>query len=91
MEETKIRLPKEGEVLGVVEQMVGFDRLSVRCRDGHVRTCRIPGRLKKRVWMKEGDVVLVKPWVVEGDKRGDIVNVYSKGEVEILRKLGLWE
>jgi initiation factor 1A len=41
--------------------------------------------------MKEGDVVLVKPWVVEGDKRGDIVNVYSKGEVEILKKLGLWE
>jgi translation initiation factor 1A len=89
--EAKIRLPKEGEVLGVVEQMVGFDRLSVRCRDGHVRTCRIPGRLKKRVWMREGDVVLVEPWLVEGDKRGDIVNVYTKAEAEVLKKLGLWE
>ena len=91
MEESKIRLPKEGEVLGVVEQMLGFDRLSVRCKDGHVRVCRIPGRLKKRMWMSEGDVVLVKPWIVQSDDKGDIVTVYSKAEVEILRKMKLLE
>lgn len=90
-EEEKIRLPKEGEVLGVIEQMVGFDRLVVRCADGHVRKCRIPGRLKKRVWMSEGDVVLVKPWIVESDERGDIVAAYSKTEVEVLKRLGLWK
>lgn len=87
----RLRLPKEGEVLGVVEQMVGFDRVTVRCRDGHVRTCRIPGRLKKRVWMKEGDVVLVEPWLVQGNERGDIINVYTKTEVEDLKRLKLWE
>ncbi|MEM2674282.1 MAG: translation initiation factor eIF-1A [Candidatus Hadarchaeales archaeon] len=87
----RLRLPKEGEVLGVVEQMVGFDRVTVRCRDGHVRICRIPGRLKKRVWMKEGDVVLVEPWLVQGNERGDLVNVYTKTEVEDLKRLKLWE
>jgi translation initiation factor 1A len=90
-EEGRLRLPKDREVLGVVEQIVGFDRLRVRCRDGHVRICRIPGKMKKRDWVRVEDVVIVVPWEVEGDRKGDLVYRYTGTEVEWLKKKGLWE
>jgi len=91
MEETRLRLPQKEEVLGVVEQMFGFDRLRVRCKDGRVRNCRIPGKMRKRLWVREGDVVIVKPWPVQGDERGDIVHRYTVPQVDWLRKEKLWE
>ncbi|MEM3402315.1 MAG: translation initiation factor eIF-1A [Candidatus Hadarchaeales archaeon] len=90
-EEQKLYIPKGNEILGVVDQMFGFDRLRVRCRDGHVRNCRIPGRMRKRMWVREGDVVVVKPWPVQGEERGDIIFRYTKTQAEWLKKRGLWE
>jgi translation initiation factor 1A len=89
--EEHIYLPEKDEVLGIVDQMFGNDRVRVRCRDGKIRNCRIPGKLRKRVWILEGDVVAVKPWAVQGGERGDIVYRYTKTQVERLRKMGLWE
>lgn len=86
----RLRLPQEGEVFGVVEQMMGFDRLRVRCKDGKTRMCRIPGKFRKRMWVKENDVVIVKPWGVQGDQRGDIVHRYTKTQVDWLVRKGIW-
>ena len=86
----RLRIPKENEVLGIVEQMMGFDRLRVRCKDGHVRMCRIPGKHRKRLWVRENDVVIVRPWVVQGDKKGDIVHRYLGSQIGWLRRKGLW-
>ena len=55
----KIRIPRNDEVLGIVESMLGANKLKVRCQDNVIRTCRIPGKMRKRIWMREGDVVLV--------------------------------
>ena len=49
MEIARIRLPKEGEVIGIVEMMLGGDKMKVICDDGKTRICRIPGKLRKRV------------------------------------------
>ena len=87
----KLRVPGAGEIFGVVDQIVGFDRLRVRCRDGHVRICRIPGKMKKRDWVRIDDVVIVSPWKVQGDKKADIVHRYSRTEVEWLRRKGILE
>jgi translation initiation factor 1A len=87
----KLYIPKEGEVLGVVEQMFGFDRVRVRCRDGYVRNARIRGKLRKRMWVREGDVVVISPWPVQGDKRGDVIFRYTRTQLEWLKKRGLWE
>lgn len=86
----RLRVPRSNEVLGVVEQMYGFDRLRVRCKDGHVRTCRIRGKIRKRLWVREGDVVIVSPWPVQGDEKGDILYSYKRTQVEWLRNKGLW-
>ena len=87
----RLRMPRTGEILGIVEQMFGFDRLRVRCADGHVRTCRIRGKIRKRLWVRESDVVLVQPWLVQSEERGDVVHRYTHTQVEWLRKRGLWE
>ena len=55
-------LPVANDVLGIVVKLLGFDRVLVKCQDGHERLCRIRGKMKRRVWIREGDVVLVSPW-----------------------------
>ena len=60
----------------------------VRCLDGNTRNCRIPGRLKRKLWVREGDLVLVEPWQFEGDKKGDIIFKYRPIQVNFLRQQG---
>ncbi|RLE64133.1 MAG: translation initiation factor eIF-1A [Thermoprotei archaeon] len=88
-EEKELRVPMEGEVLGIIIQMLGYDRVRVKCADGKVRLCRIPGKMKKRVWMRLGDIVLVGPWDFQADKRGDILYRYEHSEVRKLEEKGL--
>ena len=83
-------MPAKGEVLGLVDQMMGFDRLRVRCKDGHTRICRIPGKIRKRLWIRVNDVVIVRPWAVEGEEKGDIVHRYTSTQLDWLIKKGLW-
>ena len=83
-----IVLPGGSDVLGIATKLLGFDRLMVKCQDGHERLCRIRGKMKRRVWIREGDVVLVSPWDFQSDKRGDIIWRYTRGQAEWLRKKG---
>ncbi|MFW9984573.1 MAG: translation initiation factor eIF-1A [Candidatus Odinarchaeota archaeon] len=85
----RVRMPREGEVLGIAVQLLGYDRVRVKCADGKARLCRIRGTMKKRVWIREGDVVLVAPWDFQTDKRGDIIWRYSQGEAGWLERRGL--
>lgn len=75
--------PVEGEVICVVKKMLGAEHIVVLCTDGKQRTVRIPGRMRKKVWIKEGDVVLVAPWDFQPDK-GDIVYRYMHDEIRKL-------
>lgn len=88
-EVVRVRIPREGEVLGIAVQLLGHDRVRVKCADGKSRLCRIRGTMKKRVWIREDDVVLVAPWDFQTDKRGDIIWRYSQGEAGWLEKRGL--
>jgi translation initiation factor 1A len=81
--------PSAGDVLGVVVKLLGFDRILVKCQDGHERLCRIRGKMKRRVWIRDGDVVLVSPWDFQSDKRGDVVWRYTHAQAETLRRKGL--
>jgi translation initiation factor 1A len=81
-------LPVANDVLGIAEKMLGFDRLLVKCQDGHERLCRIRGKMKRRAWIRVRDVVLVSPWDFQSDKRGDIIWRYKRNQVEWLRRKG---
>ena len=84
----RVRVPTEGEVLGTVIAMVGGGRLQVECKDGKERLVRIPGKIKRTIWVRPGDVVLLKPWEIEKDKKADIVWRYNHLQVEWLKKHG---
>lgn len=84
----RVRLPRGREVLGVLESRLGGSRCDVRCLDGKTRNCRIPGRLKRKLWVREGDIVLVEPWEHGGDERGDLVFKYRPVQVQWLQKNG---
>lgn len=84
----RMRLPKGKEVLGLVVGLVGGSRMIVACKDGKERNCRVPGRFKKELWVKDGDVVIVLPWEIEGDKRGDIIWRYTPLQARTLREKG---
>jgi len=88
MEEIKIRLPKGNEVLGVVEEKLGGARFRVACTDNKTRICRVPGALKRSLWIDLDNVVLVKPWELQPDSRGDIVARYNEQEIKILKEKG---
>jgi translation initiation factor 1A len=78
--------PSKNDVLGVVQKMLGFDRVLVKCQDGHIRVCRIRGKMKRRTWIREGDIVLVSPWEFQGDERGEIFWRYTSSQVDELRR-----
>ena len=59
-----------------------------RVGNGNSRICRIPGRLKRKMWLREGDFVLVEPWELGGDEKGDIIFKYKPTQVEWLKKKG---
>ena len=85
---SELVLPSANDVLGVAIKLLGFDRVLVKCQDGHERLCRIRGKMKRRVWIREGDIVLVSPWDFQSDKRGDLIWRYTKAQAETLRRKG---
>jgi translation initiation factor 1A len=85
----RLRMPRGREVLGILDQRLGGSRQKVRCLDGKTRICRIPGRLKRMLWVREGDIVIVEPWELSGDEKGDIVYKYTRTQAIAVRKRGM--
>jgi translation initiation factor 1A len=84
----KLVLPRDNELIGRVTKATGASNFMVLCSDNNERLCTIPGRLKRLFWVKEGDIVLVKPWIVQSNERGDIIWRYSLMDKEELKKRG---
>ncbi|MEM2111122.1 MAG: translation initiation factor eIF-1A [Candidatus Bathyarchaeia archaeon] len=82
-------MPSKNDVLGVATKLLGYDRVLVKCQDGHERICRIRGKMKRRVWIRIGDIVLVSPWDFQSDTRGDLIWRYTKGQADYLRQKGI--
>jgi translation initiation factor 1A len=80
-------LPEQGELLGRVQKISGGNQVLVQCTDGMVRLCRIRGKMKRRMWIREGDIVLVSPWDFD-PKRADIVWRYIKDHADWLENNG---
>ena len=83
----RVKLPKENECMGVIEQRVGGKRMIVKCVDGKARNCRVPWRLKRKLWLREGDIVLIEPWEFD-DEKGDVIFKYHPAQVNWLKKKG---
>ncbi len=87
--EIRLKKPGQGETLAIVESMLGTNKVKIMCQDGKARIGRIPGKLRKRVWMRERDVVIIKPWDIQGEKFADIIYRYNPTEASLLRRKGI--
>jgi len=83
----EIKLPEGNEELfGRVIKMMGGENVMVKCKDNVTRRGRIRGKLKRRVWIRDNDVVIIAPWDFGNDERGDILWRYTLPQVEWLKQ-----
>lgn len=84
---TRVKLPRGREVIGIIEQRLGGNKMMVSCMDGKSRNCRVPGRLRRALWLRPNDVVIVEPWELDNTK-ADVLFKYRPNQVDWLRKNG---
>ena len=84
----RVKMPRGREVIGIITQRVGGSRMLVSCMDGKTRNCRVPGRKRRELWLREGDAIIIEPWEFDNDK-GDVLFKYSKTAIENLNRDGL--
>ena len=84
---TRVRLPniKENEMFGIADQLLGASKIRVMCEDGVSRVGRIPGKIKKRMWIREGDLLIISIWDFEPSKC-DVKFRYTKTQASNLSK-----
>ncbi len=85
---TRVRFPRDDEFIGIVEKRLGGSRMNIRTMDGKEILARVPGRAKKYLWIREGDIVLLKPWELDKDK-ADLFYKYKPNERKALEKKGM--
>jgi len=83
----RVKLPRGREVIGILDQRLGGNKMMVACVDGKSRNSRVPGRLKRALWLRPGDVVIVEPWELD-DTKADVLFKYRPNQIEWLRKNG---
>ncbi len=79
-------LPGVGQLLGIAKKMLGNDRAMVLCTDRKLRNCRIKGKIRRRVWIREGDAVVVELWGFQDDEKGTIIGRYVASQRTWLRE-----
>ena len=84
---TRVRLPRGEQVIGIIEQRLGGNKMMVSCLDGKSRNCRVPGRLKRALWLRPNDVVIVQFWEFDKDK-ADVIFKYRPNQIDWLKKNG---
>jgi len=91
----RIKLPKGGEQFAVVVEMSGGSRMRALCADNKTRMIRIGGKLKKRMWCRENDLIIIKPWTIQSDQKADLVHRYLPTERQrvakhIPKEINIW-
>tara|TARA_B100001750_G_scaffold203447_1_gene179227 strand:- start:51 stop:452 length:402 start_codon:yes stop_codon:yes gene_type:complete len=85
----RVTLPykPKGEMFGVAETFQGGSRLQVICEDGIRRMGRIPGKLRRRMWVRENDLLIVVPWSFQ-DSKADVKFRYTPTQTANLKRRG---
>jgi translation initiation factor 1A len=86
-EKREVVLKSEGQEYGQVLRMLGNGRLEAFCFDGKKRLCHIRGKMRKKVWVNVGDIILCDLREYQDDK-ADIIVRYNPDEARQLKKLG---
>ena len=86
-EKRELIFKEDGQEYGQVQRMLGNGRCEVSCFDGTKRLCHIRGKLRKRVWIGVGDIVLLGLREFQ-DQKADIILKYDGDEARSLKTYG---
>jgi translation initiation factor 1A len=78
---------EDGQEYAQVIKMLGNGRLEAMCFDGVKRLCHIRGKLRKKVWINQSDIILVGLRDYQ-DARADVILKYSPEEARNLKSYG---
>jgi translation initiation factor 1A len=78
---------EDGQEYAQVIKMLGNGRLEAMCFDGVKRLCHIRGKLRKKVWINQSDIILVGLRDYQ-DARADVILKYSADEARNLKSYG---
>lgn len=59
--------------------MLGNGRLEAQCFDGEKRLAHIRGKLRKKVWINTGDIILLSLREFQ-DEKADVIQKYTADE-----------
>jgi translation initiation factor 1A len=79
--------PPTGQEYAQVVKMLGNGRCECFCFDGVTRLGHIRGKMRKKVWITAGDIVLVGKRDFQ-DEKVDIIHKYSADEARNLKQYG---
>ena len=86
-ESARVRMPRGKQLLGIIAQRLGGNRMEVKTTTGKIMNCRVPGSFKRSMWLRPRDIVLIEPWEHDTGK-GDVVFKYNSSDIIQLRKRG---
>ena len=86
----RVKMPNRriNEMFALAEQILGGRRVSILCEDGETRLARIPGKMRRRQWVREGDLIIVWPWDFQ-DSKADVKHRYTKTQAMYLSRKGV--
>ncbi|KAI8599600.1 eukaryotic translation initiation factor 1A, X-chromosomal, partial [Dissophora ornata] len=77
---------KEDEYAQVLK-MLGNGRVEAQCFDGEKRLAHIRGKMRKKVWINQGDIILISLRDFQDDK-ADVILKYNTEEARNLKAYG---
>jgi translation initiation factor 1A len=86
-EKRELIFKEDGQEYAQVLRMLGNGRLEAQCIDGVKRLCHIRGKMRKKVWVNQGDIVLVGLRDYQ-DAKGDVILKYMADEARSLKQYG---
>ena len=72
VEKRELEFKEDGQDYAKVTRMLGNGRLEAICADGQKRLCHIRGKMRKKVWISVGDIILVGLRDFQ-DKKADVI------------------
>jgi len=86
-EKRELTFKEEGQEYAQVVKILGNGRLEALCFDGEKRLAHIRGKLRKKVWINQGDIILLSLREYQ-DQKGDVILKYSADEARSLKAYG---
>jgi len=78
---------EDGQEYAQVTKMLGNGRLEAQCFDGEKRLAHIRGKMRKKVWINQGDIILISLRDFQ-DNKADVIVKYTAEEARNLKAYG---